>query len=306
MGSIEVHVAALLGGQPSPAGNASIPQAKYAIPVIPASKAPDVFPPASQQDRVSLSGTLPPPQKQEATPPNGNAPSAAFTLLGQEITFPPGQSTADVFATSTFPPATTPAGPNGATGVATVSASNYGPANVIATSAAQSTAGNQSPVATAAANAAATASPTGVSSAAPAEQTLQQLDQALQQLGIDPQSLSLISRGGMLNWINDPAALRQIVQNVRSAANSSQPTAAPGVAKPEQNTASSSSSQPADSANANALNQGTATEQQNAAAVTQFQKLQDSLAPRGISQASSATSTGSAAMPQGQLLNVTA
>jgi len=73
---------------------------------------------------------------------------------------------------------------------------------VIATSGVQTANGGQSPVATAAANAAATAYPTGVASAAPAEQTLQQLDQELQQLGVDPQSLSLISRGGMLNWIN--------------------------------------------------------------------------------------------------------
>jgi hypothetical protein len=110
MGSSHFHIAALLGAQSSLAENASIPQAKAASPVLPASEAPAVFPPESQQDRVSLSGTLPPQQQQTASP-NGTAQSAAFTLLAQEITFPPGQSTADVFSTSTFPPAATPAGP---------------------------------------------------------------------------------------------------------------------------------------------------------------------------------------------------
>jgi len=109
----------------------------------------------------------------------------------------------------------------------------------------------------------------------------------------------------MLNWINDAAALRQIVQNVRSAANPSPPTAAVGVAKPEQNTASSSS-QPASSTNTNALNQSAATAQQNAAAVMQLQKLQNSLAPRGIHEASPAASSGGTTTLLGQLLNVSA
>jgi O-methyltransferase involved in polyketide biosynthesis len=176
---------------------------------------------------------------------------------------------------------------------------------VIATSGAQTTYGGQSPVATAATNAAATASPTGVASAVPAEQTLQQLDQELQQLGIDPQSLSLISRGGMLNWINDPAALRQIVQNVRSEANPQPQAAVIAVAKSAQNTASSSP-QPAASANTNVVIQSAATAQQTAAAAMQFQKLEESLAPRGIQQASPAANPSGTATPQGQLLNVSA
>jgi hypothetical protein len=109
----------------------------------------------------------------------------------------------------------------------------------------------------------------------------------------------------MLNWINDPAALRQIVQNVRSAANPPQQSAAVGVAKPEQNTASSSS-QPASRTNTNALNQSAATAEQNATAVMQFQKLQNSLAPRGIHEASPAASSDGTTTLQGQLLNVSA
>ena len=304
MGSNDLHIAALVGGQPSLAENASIPQAKPVSPVLPASEAPAVFPSDSQQDRVSLSGTLPPQPRQLETQSNGNVQPAAFTPLAQEITFPPGESTADVFTTSTFPPAATEAGQNSVSGVATTSASKSGSANAIATFSAR-TGEAKSPVAAAAANAAVSASPTGVSSTAPARQTLQQLDRELQRLGIDPQSLSLIRRGGMLNSINEPAALRQIVQNVRSAENPAQPTATAGVAKPEQNTASSNS-QPASSANTNAQNQSAATAQQNAAAVAQFQKLQDSLAPRGVQQALPASVPDSTAVPQGQLLNVSA
>jgi len=224
-------------------------------------------------------------------------------LLAQEITFPPGQSAADVFSTSTFPPAATPAGPNSASVVATISTSSSGSANVIATSGAQAVNGGQSPVATAAENAAATASPTGVASAAPAEQTLQQLDQELQQLGIDPQSLSLISRGGMLNWINDPAALRQIVQNVRSEANPQPQAAVIAVAKPEQNTASSGP-QPAAGVNTNVVNQSAATAQQ--AAAMQLQKLEESLAARGIQQVLPPANQSGTATQQGKLLNVSA
>lgn len=305
MGFIDSHIAAVPGGQAYQAAEyAPSPQAQAASPVPPASEAPAVFAPDSQQDRVSLSGTTP-PQQQQGAPSNGNAQSAAFTLLAQQITFPPGQSTADVFTTSTFPDDATPAGASSASGVAIISTSSFGSANVVATSGVQTDNGGQSPAAAAGANAAAAASPAGVSSTAPAQQTLQQLDRALQQLGIDPQSLSLISRGGMLNWINDPAALRQIVQNVRSAENPAQPAAVAGVAKPEQDTASSSS-QPASGANTNALNQSAATAQQNAAAVAQLQKFQESLAPKGIHEASPTASSSAIPTPQGQLLNVSA
>jgi hypothetical protein len=85
----------------------------------------------------------------------------------------------------------------------------------------------------------------------------------------------------MLNWINDPAALRQIVQNVRSEANPQPQAAVIAVAKPEQNTASRGP-QPAAGVNMNVVNQSAATAQQ--AAAMQFQKLEESLAARGIQQ----------------------
>lgn len=177
---------------------------------------------------------------------------------------------------------------------------------MIATSGAQIVNGGQSPVATAAENAAATASPTRVASAAPAEQTLQQLDQELQQLGMDPQGLSLISRGGMLNWINDPAALRLIVQHVRSEPNPQPQAAVIAAAKPEQNTASSSSQHAASASTNNVVHQNTATAQQTAVAAMQFQELEESIAPRGIQQALPAANPSGTAPQQVQLHSVSA
>ena len=139
MGSNDLHIAALVGGQPSLAENASIPQAKPVSPVLPASEAPAVFPSDSQQDRVSLSGTLP-PQRQQGALASGNTQLAAFTLLAQQITFSPGQSTADVFTSSTFPAAATLAGQNSASGVVTTSASSSDAASASATSAPKSAA----------------------------------------------------------------------------------------------------------------------------------------------------------------------
>jgi hypothetical protein len=104
----------------------------------------------------------------------------------------------------------------------------------------------------------------------------------------------------MLNWINDPAALRQIVQNVRPEANPQPQAAVIAVAKPEQNTASSNA-QPAASANTNVVIQSAATAQQAAAAAMQFQSLEESLAARGIQQASPAANPSGTATQQGQL-----
>jgi hypothetical protein len=265
------------------------------------------------QDTVSLSGTLLPQQRQQNAPSAGNAQPATFTLLTQTTTFPASQNDAA---------ATPPTIQSNAPTVA-VAAPAQAPAA-------------QSPVAKAPASANATATAVTASSAAPAQQTLQQLDRVLQQLGIDPQTLSLISREGMLNWVNDPAALRQIVQNVQAAANSSQQNAAVGSANPAQTAAQlaiasanqnqiqspqtqnqsqaaaresnpvSASSTAASNNNTNALDQSAATAQQNATAVAQFQKLQDSLAPSGTTETQPAATSSGTTTPQGQLLNVSA
>jgi hypothetical protein len=50
------------------------------------------------------------------------------------------------------------------------------------------------------------------------QQQLTQLDQTLQQLGIDPQSIPLFNRMAMLLYANDPAALQMLVQELQSQA----------------------------------------------------------------------------------------
>jgi hypothetical protein len=333
MGSIDLKVAALQNGSSIQATeHAAAPNTQAESDVPAANQIPAASSPKAQQDTVSLSGTLPPQQRQQSAPSHGNAQPATFALLTHTSTFPPSQNTAAAFTTSAFPPAATPpAGQNQTPAV--IATSPPSPANAIATSAAQTTAGPQSPIATATAGAAATASPTIAPNTAPPPQTLQQLDRVLQQLGIDPQSLSLISREGMLNWINDPAALRQIVQNVQSAGNSSQQNVAVGAANPDRSTAQQSiaganqtqvqsqtqnhpqasahetnpgsgSSSEVSSTNANALDQSAATAQQNAAGVMQFQELQDSFAASATPDTQPASNPERTTVPQGELLNV--
>ena len=50
------------------------------------------------------------------------------------------------------------------------------------------------------------------------QQELQQLDQTLQQLGINPQSISVFNRLALLLYANDPAALQQFVQQLQNGA----------------------------------------------------------------------------------------
>jgi hypothetical protein len=316
MGSSNLPIAALQDASAANAAkNAYVPQTQAPRPVLRARGISAAPLPKAEQDKVSLSGTLLPQQRQQNAPSAGNAQPATFTLLPQTTTFPPSQNA----ATAATPP---------------MIQSN--PPALAAALLAQTTAGVQSPLATATANSTLTATAANAASAAPAQQTLQQLDRVLQQLGIDPQTLSLISREGMLNWVNDPATLRQIVQNVQAAANSSQQNAAVGSAHPAQSTAQlasasanqdqiqspqtqnqpqasaqqtsqvSGSSSTASGANTNALDQSAATAQQNATAVAQFQKLQDSLAPSGASEAQLAATSSTTTTLQGRFLKVSA
>jgi hypothetical protein len=329
MGSIDFQIGALSGGTAATeTDHAYVPPSRAASPVLPAREIPPATLPRTEQDTVSLSGTLPPQQRPANAPSRGNSQPAKFALLSQTTTFPASEDSGAGFTTSTFPPGATPQpGQENAAPAAAVetSAPNSASVNAIAISA------TQSPVAAATASADAAATSASGSNAAPAQQTIQQLDRVLQQLGIDPQSLSLISREGMLNWVNDPAALRQIVQTVQSAANSAQANGAVGAANPAQNTAqrsinganqtqtqpgtqnqlqafaaASGSFQPTGSANANTLDQSAATAQQNAAAVVQFQQLENSLAPSGMQETQPAANPNGSATPQGQLLNVSA
>jgi hypothetical protein len=323
MGSIDFHIAALQGGSANQATeNAQVAQAQPARPVLPAREVPAASPPKAEQDTVSVSVTLL-PQRQQTAPSRGNAQPATFALLSQTTTFPPSQNSAAAFTTSAFPNA------------ATQTTNQQNVPAVIAAPVTQTAVAAQSSVATTAATVAASTAPANASNAAPAQQTLQQLDRVLQQLGIDPQTLSLISREGMLNWVNDPAALRQIVQNVQAAASTSQQNDAVGAANPTRSAAQASvasanqdqiqpqtlsepqaaaqetnpaaaSASASSSANTNALDQSAAAAQQNATAVMQFQKLQDSLAPSGAAETQPAANSGSTATAQGRLLNVSA
>jgi hypothetical protein len=319
MGSLDYQIAALQDGSAAnAAGNGYVPTAPAASPVLAAREVPTALLPKTDQDSVSLSGTPPPQPQLQNVPSRGSAQPAAFALLAQTTTFPPSQNSSAAFATSGFPPAAP----------ATLQS------NAPAVAATPSTpAGGSSPVAIASANA--TLAPANASTTAPAQQTLQQLDRVLQQLGIDPQSLSLISREGMLSWVNDPAALRQIVQNVQAAANSSQQNAAVGATNPTLSAAqlavtgvnqtqiqpqtqnqpqasvreastASDDSQSGSSANTNALGQSAATAQQNATAVMQIQKLQDLLAPGGTPETQSAANSVGTTTAPGQYLNVSA
>jgi hypothetical protein len=77
----------------------------------------------------------------------------------------------------------------------------------------------------------------------------------------------------------------------------------PQASAQETNPGSSSSSE-VSSTNANALDPSAVTAQQNAAAVIQFQKLQDSFAPGTTPETQSAASSGNTSTPQGKLLDV--
>lgn len=56
----------------------------------------------------------------------------------------------------------------------------------------------------------------GSASGGTPQQQLANLDQTLQRLGINPQSISLASRMGMLLYANDPAALRVMIKQIQS------------------------------------------------------------------------------------------
>lgn len=77
------------------------------------------------------------------------------------------------------------------------------------------------------------ADPAGAGPTTP-QQQLQQLDQTLQQLGINPQSISLFNRMAMLLYANDPAALRVMVQEVQGAGQQGGATGANGASGNQQ------------------------------------------------------------------------
>jgi hypothetical protein len=83
--------------------------------------------------------------------------------------------------------------------------------------------------------------PAANSSGSSPQQELQTLDQTLQELGINPQSISLFNRLSLLLYANNPAALRVLVQSIQGGAQNSAQT---GNANTASNQASNAGSQP--------------------------------------------------------------
>ena len=164
--------------------------------------------------------------------------------------------------------------------------------------------------------------PTGATSS---QQDLQQLDQTLQQLGINPQSISLFNRLALLLYANDPAALQQFVQQLQQGAqnigegNALASSPATQNAAQSQNTAQAqnagstgtqaeASAPGAGSASAANPTQGQAQNTLASSIFVQFEELQISFGSNGA-QTQSSSSGGanySGSNPnQGPLLNVT-
>jgi hypothetical protein len=112
-----------------------------------------------------------------------------------------------------------PPGSNGGTTLIVPPDAN-GNGNVAAnaiTNTATSSGANANAALVATANNAGTAA-TAATSQTPVQQQLQQLDQVLQQLGINPQSISLFNQLAMLIYDNNPAELLQFVQALQGLA----------------------------------------------------------------------------------------
>jgi hypothetical protein len=154
------------------------------------------------------------------------------------------------------------------------------------------------------------------------EQELQQLDQTLQQLGINPQSISLFNRLALLLYANDPAALQQFVQQLQQGAQEvGQGTAATAVtsqAQPPAQNAAPAQNQNVVSGQAGASSQPATSGQPAPPSriFIQFEELQITFAAAGQTQSSSTSggnsSNSTASNPNssggagGVSLNVTA
>ncbi|MGA9884118.1 MAG: hypothetical protein WBQ34_10395 [Candidatus Acidiferrales bacterium] len=101
------------------------------------------------------------------------------------------------------------------------------------------------------------------------QQELQQLDQSLQQLGINPQSISIFNRMAMLLYANDPTALRLLVQTLQSAASQQGTGQATGSAPNNETQAVTEALLPAASQSSTAQTSAPSTAGAQAAARTQ-------------------------------------
>jgi hypothetical protein len=149
---------------------------------------------APQGDTVTISATFPPPQ---ATQQPATIRLEQFSVFLTQSQTQPGQTSQ---ATATPASANIPGSPQATASTAqgTTQAAPATAAGVPATIDPASAAANDS------------ATQSGASSTP--QQELTQLDQTLQQLGINPQSISLFNRLSLLLYANDPAALEQLIQ----------------------------------------------------------------------------------------------
>jgi hypothetical protein len=145
---------------------------------------------APEGDTVTISATFPPAQ----------AAQQSATVKLEEFSVFITQTEAQ--AAQNNPPANDPAATQGA---AAPLAANQPNAQAAAAAAAADPA-------TGAINDAATQA----GAASTPQQELAQLDQTLQQLGIDPQSISLFNRIGLLLYANDPVALQNLVNTLQA------------------------------------------------------------------------------------------
>ena len=221
------------------AGAVAPSQVVYRVP--PASQAPGAPSDATQQDTVTLSGTAPTTRSQPTA--QNFVTTAAFTLLAHEYTFPPNDSengastTGAASSNATGAPAeqTTVAQEPPPAPILTQASVNATAVAVAAVAAQPTTAGNPANAATTAANSA----PGGGASASTPQETIQQLDQELQRLGINPQDISLMNRMSLLLWVNDPVALREFVQGMQASAVSAETKSAANTPDSQTNAAQS-------------------------------------------------------------------
>jgi hypothetical protein len=147
---------------------------------------------APQGDKVTLSATFPPTQ---AVQQSATVTIEQFSLFISQTDVQTGQAAAPA------PPTTAPGAPPAPQVTAQAAASTGAPAV-----AAPADPGTASAIGT----------PNQGGTAANPQQELAQLDQTLQQLGIDPQSISLFNRIGLLLYANDPTALENLVQALKT------------------------------------------------------------------------------------------
>lgn len=203
-----------------PPGPAPAQQGSSAGPEASASQAQGV---ASQQDTVTLAGRAAESQPQRGGGGNGSFGEASSYFLAERQSFRASSGSAPSQSSGASTPPTLPVKLSSNVGQSEDSVGDdedsealAGSANdaISAATATESDGGAASGVAN---NAALSTAAAGANSQTPFAE-LTQLDQTLQQIGINPQSISLFNRMAMLLYANDPAALKVLMQTLQTGA----------------------------------------------------------------------------------------